>query len=523
MATITKSDGSGSDGAASARPMLTVHCPADGSVAGEVPIHSAAEVREVAAALRAAQPAWAALGFAGRAAVMRRWRDWFLDNSGRIGAIVQRETGKSWSDTGAEVPVAVEVINYYAKHAEAFLAPEQRRPHSPAMAAKRLSLEYSPHQLVGAITPWNGPIGVPMLDIPAALMAGCAVLTKPSEFTPLAWTECVRGWAEIGAPPVLGNVTGAGETGAAVVDAVDMIQFTGSARTGRRIAARCGERLIPCGLELGGKHPMVVLADADLERAANGAVFGAFFNSGQICVSVERVYVVDAVYDAFLTKVLEKTRALRVGMEDAGTIAFDYGAMANEAQLDIVKRHVADAIAKGAKVLTGGRERADGLFYEPTVLVDVDHTMDCMREETFGPTLPIMRVADADEAVRLANDSPYGLSASVWTTDRVTGDTVASQLEAGAVNVNDVYINLFQMGLPQGGWGESGLGGGRLGGAEGIRKFCRAKAVTSTRIAPKAEVQWYPATSLKAQLQARGVRMLGAGDWRRRLGLKPRG
>jgi acyl-CoA reductase-like NAD-dependent aldehyde dehydrogenase len=268
---------------------------------------------------------------------------------------------------------------------------------------------------------------------------------------------------------------------------------------------------------------MVVLADADLERAANGAVFGAFFNSGQICVSVERVYVEDAVHDAFVAKVLEKTRALRVGMDEAGTIAFDYGAMANESQLDIVKRHVADAVAKGATILTGGRERPDGLFYEPTVLVDVDHTMDCMREETFGPTLPIMRVSGVDEAVRLANDSAYGLSASVWTTDRETGDAVASRLEAGAVNVNDVYINLFQMGLPQGGWGESGLGGGRLGGAEGIRKFCRAKAVTSTRIAPKAEVQWYPATALKAQLQARGVRLLGAGDLRRRLGLKPRG
>jgi acyl-CoA reductase-like NAD-dependent aldehyde dehydrogenase len=522
MATITQADdaATGPGGTAS----LTVRCPADGRTVGSVPIHSADEVRAAAAALRAAQPAWAALGFDARARHLQRWRDWFLDNAGRLAQIVQSETGKSWNDAGAEVPVAVEVINYYAKHGAAFLAPEHPRPHTPAMAAKRLSVEYAPHQLVGVITPWNGPIGVPMFDIPGALLAGCAVLTKPSEVTPLAWAEVVRAWKEdLGLPPVLDIVTGEGATGAAVVDAVDMVQFTGSARTGRRIAARCGERLIPCSLELGGKDPMVVLADADLERAANAAVFGAFFNSGQICVSVERAYVEDAVYQPFVDLVLARTRALRVGMEEDRRVAFDYGAMANQAQVDIVKRHVADAVAKGATVLTGGRERPGGLFYEPTILLDVDHTMDCMREETFGPTLPIMRVADAAEAVRLANDTTYGLSASVWTTDRATGDRVASQLDAGAVNVNDVYINLFQMPIPQGGWGESGLGGGRLGGAEGIRKFCRAKAVTSTRVAPKAEVQWYPASNLKVALQARGARFLGARDWRRRLGLRPRG
>jgi acyl-CoA reductase-like NAD-dependent aldehyde dehydrogenase len=503
--------------------VLTIRCPADGRAVGSVPVQGGAEVRTAAAALRAAQPAWLALGFDARARWLARWRDWLLDNAERLGRLIQSETGKSWNDTGVEVPTAMEVINYYARHGKGFLEPERRRPHTPAMAAKRLSVEYSPHQLLGVITPWNAPVGVPMLDIPGALLAGCAVLTKSSEFTPLAWEEVVRGWNEdLGAPPVLGSVTGGGATGAAVVDAVDMVQFTGSARTGRKIAARCGERLIPCSLELGGKDPMVVLADADLERAAGGAVFGAFFNAGQICVSVERVYVEDAVYQPFVDLVVEKTRALRVGMEAGTDIAFDYGAMATQGQLDIVERHVADALAKGARALTGGRARSGGLFYEPTVLVDVDHTMACMREETFGPTLPIMRVADAAEAVRLANDSPYGLSATVWTRDRAAGDRVASELNAGAVNVNDVYINMFQMPLPQGGWGESGIGG-RLGGPEGIRKFCRAKAIVSTRFAPRSEVQWYPASNLKAALQARGARLLGAGDWRRKLGLTPRG
>jgi len=504
--------------------MTDVRNPATGEIVGSVADETRDEVFAVAARLRAAQPAWEALGFRGRAQWMARWRDWFLDNEERLTRLVQLETGKSQADAGAELPIVCEVINYYSRHGEAWLAPEARKPHTPAMALKQLSVEYRPHQLLGLITPWNGPIGNPMLDLPAAMLAGCAVLTKPSEVTPLTWQEVVRGWEEIGAPPILACATGAGETGAAVVDAVDMVHFTGSTRTGRKIAARCGERLIPCSLELGGKDPMIVLADADLERAANAAVWGGFTNSGQICISVERVYVEAPVYDAFLAKVVEKTARLRQGYDPIGTpVAYDVGAMANEAQLEIVARHVEDALAKGARALTGGRAaKGEGLYYEPTVLVDVDHSMMCMTDETFGPTLPIMRVGDADEAVRLANDSVYGLSASVWTTDRERGAQVASRLDAGAVNVNNVFINLFNLPLPMGGWGESGLGA-RLGGPQGIRKYCRAKAVVNERLVPKSEVHWYPASPRKAAIQARGARFMGARDWRRRLGLRPRG
>jgi len=506
--------------------MIAVTAPAAGCVVGNVPAMGRQEVEAVAADLRAAQPAWEGLGFAGRARWMERWRDWFLDNEERLVRLLQAESGKSQADAGAELPIVFELINYYVRHGEAWLAPEHPRPHSAAMALKRLSITYHPHQLVGLITPWNGPIGNPMLDLPGALFAGCAVLTKPSEFTPLAWQECVRGWREdLGAPPVLACATGAGETGAAVVDTVDMVHFTGSAPTGRRIAARCGERLIPCSLELGGKDPMIVLADADLERAANAAVWGGFTNAGQICISVERVYVEAPVYDEFLRRVLAKTVALRQGVDEVGTpVAYDLGAMANEAQIAIVERHVQDAVAKGATVLAGGQRRAGGagLFYEPTVLVDVDHSMDCMREETFGPTLPIMRVADEDEALRLANDSPYGLSGSVWTRDRARGERIAARLDVGAVNINNVFINLFQLALPQGGWGESGLGG-RLGGPLGLRKYCKEKAVVSERAAARTEVHWYPASPLKARIGARGARFLGARDWRRRLGLTPRG
>ncbi len=502
---------------------LVIRCPGTGEIAGRVAVDGVEDVAARAAALRSAQPAWAALSFAERAGWMRRWRDWMLDEEQALLELVQRETGKSWNDTNVELPVALEVINYYAKHAAAFLAPEHPRPHSVAMATKRIAVHFQPHQLVGLITPWNGPIGNPMLDLPAAMMAGCAVLTKPSEITPLTWAELVRGWREaIGAPPILDCAQGGGEIGAAVVDVVDMVHFTGSVATGRRIGARCGERLIPCSLELGGKDPMVVCADADLERAANAAVWGGFMGAGQACISVERVYVEDEVHDAFVDLVVERADALRVGMDAGPRPEADFGAMATEDQIRIVERHVADAQEKGARTLTGGRRLpGPGLFYPPTVLVDVDHSMACMREETFGPTLPIMRVPDVDEAVRLANDSPYGLSGSVWTRDREKGERIAQQLEVGAVNLNNVLINLFQLGAPQGGWRDSGIGG-RLGGPSGIRKYCHERVVVGDRIAPSSEPVWYPATSRRLALQRRGARLLGAGDWRRRLGLRGR-
>ena len=233
---------------------IDVHNPADGRLVATVPEVGAAEVEAMAKRLRDAQPAWEALGPDGRAVHLRNWLNWFLDNERPLGIIVQQETGKSWADASLEPLVAVDIINYYAKHAREFLSPRQVKPHSLAQMSKKLSVVYRPYQLVGLISPWNGPIANPILDVIGALAAGASVLSKPSEVTPLSWAECVRGWNEdIAAPPVLGNVIGAAATGAAVVDVVDMVMFTGSARTGRKIAARCGERLIPCSLELGGK------------------------------------------------------------------------------------------------------------------------------------------------------------------------------------------------------------------------------------------------------------------------------
>ena len=501
---------------------IVIRCPADGRIAGTVPVTDAAGVAAVATRLRTAQPEWEALGPQGRARHLLTWLDWILDNETRILELVQSESGKSSGDTKIETMVATEVINYYAKNAAKFLAPRTVKAHNVAGKTKRLRLHYRPYELVGQIFPWNYPLGMPLMDVPPALMAGAVVLSKPSEVTPLAWTEVVRGFnEEIGAPPVLACVNGRGETGAAVVDVVDMIQFTGSTATGRRIAMRAAERLIPVGLELGGKDAMVVLADANIDRAVGGAVWGGLFNAGQSCIAVERIYVEEPAYDAFVEKLTEKVAALRTGMDEMDSFSSDVGALATEQQLAIVQGQVEDALAKGARVLTGGRRTGEGLIYEPTVLVDVDHTMTCMQEETFGPTLPVMRVKNEQEAIRLANDSPYGLNGSVWTADSAHGEQVATQLETGGVSVNNTMATIFQFPLPFGGWKTSGIGS-RFGGADGLLKYCRRQSVTTERMNLGSEIHWYPYTQKRGKLQVRLVRLLGANDWRRRFGKKGR-
>jgi acyl-CoA reductase-like NAD-dependent aldehyde dehydrogenase len=361
---------------------------------------------------------------------------------------------------------------------------------------------------------------VPLADIPAALIAGCAVVSKPSEFTPLVWQKAVEGWKQIGAPDVLDAVCGFGETGAALVDLVDYVMFTGSVNTGRRIALAAAQRLIPCSLELGGKDAMIVCADADIDRAVDGAVWGGFVCTGQVCISVERVYVEEPVYDEFVNKVVAKTSRLRQGMDPAHDYSCEVGAMTTAQQLVTVSRHVDDAVSKGATVLVGGKASDPsngGLFYEPTVLVDVDHDMDCMREETFGPTLPVMKVRDAAEAIAKANDSRLGLSGSVWTRDKDKAMALARQMNTGSVNINNVITGAFQFPLPFAGWNESGLGS-RCGGADGIRKYCRTKSIVADRVAMKKELLWYPYSRRKGKLLEVTSRLLSAKDWRRRLG-----
>jgi acyl-CoA reductase-like NAD-dependent aldehyde dehydrogenase len=301
------------------------------------------------------------------------------------------------------------------------------------------------------------------------------------------------------------------------VDEADFIQFTGSTRTGRKIAQRAAERLIPYSLELGGKDAMIVLADADLERAANAAAWGGMFNSGQACTSVERVYVEEPAYDEFVGKLTKEVGRLRQGVDDARAPK-DVGAMTSPNQTAIVEEHVTDAIAAGARALTGGkRGEGPGDYFEPTVLVDVDHSMKVMRDETFGPVVGVMKVRDAEEALQLANDSRYGLGGSVFG-ERERAEEVARRVECGAVNVNDVLINYFAMDVPMGGWKQSGIGFRH--GEPGIKKYCRSESLVITRFGGKREPTWYPYTRSRRRLLAPIARFFNARDWKRKLGLK---
>ena len=506
------------------KPQLTtieVRNPADGSVVGAVPVDSPEQVAAKAAELRLYQPEWEALGVRGRTRWLAKYLDWVVDNTDRLGRVVQSESGKPWLEAAFEPGFTADIIKYWVRNAEAFLADARVKPHNLLTRVKRLTAVYHPYPVVGVITPWNFPFLMPAVDIFPALAAGASVLSKPSEVTPLSAVELVRGWTEIGAPPVLALANGFGDTGAAVVAHSDYVQFTGSTPTGRRIAVACAERLIPYSLELGGKDPAIVLADADLERAANGIAWAGMYNAGQACISVERVFVEAPVYDQFVALLTEKVGRLREGKDDHRS-RFDLGAMATEGQRDIVARHVDDAVASGARVTTGGKATGVGTFFEPTVLADVDPKMACMREETFGPTLPVMKVADEEEAIRLANDCSYGLSGSVWTRDVARGERVARRLETGSVNVNDALVATFSLGLPMGGWKNSGVGT-RSGGAEGILKYCRAQSISTPRIPTQSrELLWYPYSRRKAGLILGVVRATSTKGLRR-LGITPRG
>jgi acyl-CoA reductase-like NAD-dependent aldehyde dehydrogenase len=467
--------------------------PATGAVAGTVRWTDPADVPRIAAGLRQSQREWEARGAAGRAKVLARYAVWLGEHRDEIESLLISETGKSATDAAQEVPLLIMIASYYIKTMEKALAPETRPASLPFLSIKKISVHYRPRPIVGIIAPWNYPVANLLMDGLAALAAGCAVLLKPSERTPLTAELLLRGWIDSGAPEVMAIVQGAREAVESVVDASDYIQFTGSSATGAKVMERAARRLTPVSLELGGKDPMIVLDDADVELAAHAAVWGGMFNAGQTCVSVERVYVLEQVYDQFVAAVVRDVKNLKMGAGEG----FDFGALIDDSQVDVTDKHVADALAKGAKALAGGtRPTGVGSFYPPTVLVDVDHSMLCMTEETFGPTLPIMKVSTVAEAVRLANDSPYGLSAAVFSKDIERANDVALELDCGAVNINDVISNLMCTTAPMGGWKTSGIGA-RFGGAEGLRKFCRQEAIVAPRTAVGAGGNYYN-NSLKA-------------------------
>ena len=471
----------------------TIHNPATGAVAGQVQWTDAADIPAIAAGLRAAQREWEQRGASGRAKVMARFAVWLGEHRGEIEELLIKETGKSAADAAQEVPMLIMIISYYIRTAEKALAPEKRPAALPFMAIKKITVHYRPRAVVGIIAPWNYPVANALMDGLGALVAGCAVLLKPSERTPLTAEVLRRGWQESGGPAVFELAQGARAVSEAVIDNSDYIQFTGSSATGSKVMERAARRLTPVSLELGGKDPMIVLEDADVDLAAHAAVWGAMFNAGQTCVSVERVYVLEQVYDRFVDAVVRDVKKLQVGAGEG----HDFGALIDEQQVSVTERHVGEALAAGAKALTGGRRTdTSGSFYPPTVLVDVDHSMACMTEETFGPTLPIMKVGSVDEAIRLANDSEYGLSGSVFSRDVDRAKEIALQLDCGAVNINDVITNLMCTTAPMGGWKTSGIGA-RFGGADGLRKFCRVETVVGPRTNVGAGQNYYH-NSLKA-------------------------
>jgi acyl-CoA reductase-like NAD-dependent aldehyde dehydrogenase len=382
---------------------------------------------------------------------------------------------------------------------------------------KRLRIRYRPYPVVGVISPWNFPLILAYDDAIPALMAGSAVVIKPSEVTPLVAMEIERGWRELGAPDVIRVVNGMAETGGALIDEADFIQFTGSDRTGRAVMKRAADTLTPVSLELGGKDPMIVLRDANLERAVNAAAFGGLANTGQICMAIERIYVEEPIYDEFVDRLAERVRSLRQGPDDR-SFKQDLGAMTFPPQVEIVSDHVEDARAKGARILTGGRRKeGPGHWYEPTVIADADHSMKVMVDETFGPVLGVMKVEDADEAVRMANDTRYGLSASVMSRDTKRAEKIAERLEVGATNVDDVLTNYFLHNLPMGGWKTSGVGFRH--GAYGIKRFCRTEAIVSPRFRQgKRDPLWFPYKRRNRRFINGIFRFINARGLRNRLG-----
>ncbi len=476
---------------------MQVASPATSEVIGEFQVTSADEVRAAVARARAAQPAWAAASFKERGKVMRKAlailraeQDHYID-------VIRRDTGRSRFETVMmEIFPACDALTYYGKNAGKLLADE--RPSMHLLKTKKLLITYRPLGVVGIITPWNGPFILALNPTVQALMAGNAVIVKPSEVTPFAGSLVAELFDKAGLPEgLLQVVSGDGETGAALVDSgVDKISFTGSVATGRKVGEACGRNLTPCTLELGGKDAMIVCDDADLERAANGAVFGAFMNTGQFCCSTERVYVLESVADEFTRKVVDKTRSLRQGASGE----YDVGPMIWPRQLEVIERQVADAVERGATVVCGGKRNSElgELFYQPTILTDVTHEMSIMREETFGPVLPIAVVGDEDEAIRLANDSDYGLSGTVWSGDDARAVRIAKLLETGSVCINESSVTYGAVEAPFGGRKSSGVG--QVNGATGLRGYSYAQPIVIDRFGPKEEHVWYPYTADKEKL-----------------------
>jgi len=476
----------------------TTTAPFTGQPVAAMPLSLPEDVTAAYAAARAAQPAWAARPVADRARVLLRLHDLVLARQDEVLDLVQIESGKARRHAFEEVVDVALNARHYARTARRQLAPARRAGLVPLLSQVH-ELRH-PKGVVGIVSPWNYPLTLAVSDALPAFVAGNAVVHKPDTQTALTalWARDLA--VEAGLPPGLWQVVlGDGPTiGRAVVDGADFVCFTGSTAVGREVAERCGRRLVGCSLELGGKNPLVVLEDADLPRAAEAAVRDCFTGAGQLCVSMERLYVVEPAYDAFLDDFLRRVRGLRLG--PAMDYSVDVGSLLSRRQLDRVGAHVDDAVAKGATVLAGGRPRPDlgPLFYEPTVLTGVTEEMALCRDETFGPVVAVTKVRDEGEALRRANDSTFGLNASVWTRDVARGRGIAARIETGTVAVNETYGAPWgATAAPMGGRKDSGLG--RRHGREGLLKYTEAQTVAVQRL-----VSFAPPESLPFEAWAAG-------------------
>jgi succinate-semialdehyde dehydrogenase/glutarate-semialdehyde dehydrogenase len=447
--------------------------PATGEVWRRWSATSDEEVAAAVARARAAQPAWAALPLGDRRRALARFRRRLFERRDEMAALIQRESGKPAAEAMmADVITTLDAARFCERRSRQVLASRTMIPGNIALWRKRVTITHEPYGVIGIISPWNYPLLLPASSTLAALVAGNAVVLKPSELTPATAVRFGQLLRESGVPDAIMQVLpGGGATGAALAQAeIDKLFFTGSAATGRKVAETCGRRLIPCALELGGSDPAIVLEDADLETAASGIVWGRFSNAGQTCVAPKRAIVVDAVHDAFIKRLEATIAKLVVGVGAAGS---DVGPMIRTTQVDVLEAQLRDAQERGARV--AGAARGTGHFFAPTIVSNASREMRVMREETFGPLLAVIRVRDDEEAIAVANDTPFGLSASVWSRDLARARRIAGRIAAGTVHINDAVSVVGMADVPHGGVKQSGTG--RVHGDAGLRECVREKAI----------------------------------------------
>lgn len=464
---------------------------ANNELLASLPVDDKDAVIAAAARGRKAQVAWAAMPVKERVRLLKLARKEFIKDKQKIIDALTRETGKAQFDVIGEMFSVCQEVAHYSGKAAKWL--KTRSASTFPLFFKKGLIVYKPYGLVGVISPWNAPLNLAMGDLLPALYAGNAVLVKPSEVTPLAVKYTVDAFNRVLPKDVLQCLIGEGQTGAAMVDHVDMVAVTGSCQTGRRVMERASQRLIPVLLELGGKDPMIVMEDANIDRATSAAAWGSCFMTGQVCMSIERIYVHKSIAKEFNAMLKEKILALRTG-PDVDRLQMDYGPFTGPKQIEIVEAHVQSAREDGATILTGGKrlqKTGGGVYFEATMITNVNHNMRIMKEETFGPVACVMEYTDIEEAIQLANDSEFGLNASVWTRDIDRGIAVAKRIEAGNVCVNDCIINGGVHALPFGGAKQSGVGS-RHGGERALHAFCQIQSLMIEKRNKPKEFNWFP-------------------------------